>query len=80
MANNIRRIRQPEVDALAAAGAIRSVTVEPAPGEGWAVRIRAGVEDVIVASQDRPVRIWRSLDTLAGWMRARGIGRWEVVL
>lgn len=76
---NIRRIKQPEVDALAAAGAIRHVTVEPAPGEGWAVRLRMGVEDAVVASQDRPVRVWASLDTLARWMEARGIGRWEVV-
>ncbi|WP_067564302.1 hypothetical protein [Halofilum ochraceum] len=76
--DNIDRLQQPQLDALVAAGSIRSVTVERAPGEGWAVRVRYGMREAVMASQHRPVRIWRSLDTIGEWMEKRGIGHWEV--
>lgn len=76
--DNIDRLQQPQLAALVAAGSIRSVTVEPAPDQGWAVRVRYGMREAVMASQHRPVRVWRSLDTLAQWLAARGIGHWEV--
>lgn len=76
--DNIQHLQQPQVDVLASSGSIRSVTVERAPGEGWAVRMRVGMSEAVVASQHRPVRIWRSLDSVGRWMDQRGIARWEV--
>jgi len=78
--NNVDHFQQAQLDALVAAGSIRSVRVERAPGEGWAVRFQYGEEERegVVASQHRPVRVWRSLDTIGEWMQKRGIGHWHV--
>jgi len=74
------RLQQPQVDALVDAGSIRNVTVHPAPGNGWAVRIRYGMREGVVASQHRPVRTWRSLEHVSSWLEQRGIGHFEVTL
>jgi len=76
--DNIKRLQQPQVDALVEAGSVRSATVEPAPGEGWTVRIRYGMTEAVVASQHRQTRIWQTLDGIGNWMRDRGIRHWEV--
>ena len=79
--NGVRRIRQDHVDALVATGGVRAVTIEPAPGEGWAVRLRLGLSgEAVVSSHHRPVRVWRQLNTLVAWLRARGIGVAEIRL
>jgi len=58
---------------LLEAGSVRSVSIEPAPREGWAVVLRVGMNERPIASQRQDVRTWASLDTLIGWLRRLGV-------
>lgn len=62
-----------EARVLLEAGSVRSVSIEPAPGDGWAVVFRIGMQERPIASQRQDVRTWASLDTLIGWMRRMGV-------
>lgn len=66
-------IAEREARALAYAGAIRSVTVEPAPGEGWAVIFRIGMEERPLMSARREVRTWKRVDAVIRWLADIGI-------
>ena len=62
-----------EARTLIEAGAVRSVAIEPAPGSGWAVVLRIGMDERPIASKREDVRTWAKLDTVAGWLRALGV-------
>lgn len=65
------------LDTLITAGAVRGVRVS-AQGQRWTVEIQSGQAGEwlpLVAARGH-VRQWRSLDTVAGWLRSRGIGEW----
>lgn len=68
-----RGVLEPEARMLVEAGAVRSVSIEPAPGDGWAVVLRVGMDERPVASKREDVRTWASLDTLIGWLRRLGV-------
>jgi len=44
----------------------------------WVGDVRRGGSAKLLASKREPVRIWKSLDTLAAWLRDRGVGSFEV--
>lgn len=67
------RLTEREARLLIEAGAVRSVAIEPAPGQGWAVVLRVGMDERPVASDRSDVRTWASLDTLTGWLRRLGV-------
>lgn len=67
------RLTEREARVLIEAGAVRSVAIEPAPGQGWAVVLRVGMDERPVASDRSDVRTWASLDTLTGWLRRLGV-------
>ena len=58
-------------------GAVRAITVV-GQGEGWAVEIEVGTRRRVLRSARDPVRIWKSLDRLAGWLRGMGVAEWSV--
>ncbi|MFW6354565.1 MAG: hypothetical protein ACOC3I_09295 [Verrucomicrobiota bacterium] len=62
-----------EARMLVEAGAVRSVQIEPAPGQGWAVVLRIGMEERPLASKRESVRTWASLDTVAAWLKRLGV-------
>jgi len=68
-----RGVLESEARMLVESGAVRSVSVEPAPGDGWAVVLRVGMDERPVRSKREDVRTWSSLDTLAGWLRRLGV-------
>ncbi len=67
------RLTEREARVLIEAGAVRSVAIEPAPGQGWAVVLRVGMEERPVASDRSDVRTWASLDTLIRWLKKLGV-------
>lgn len=67
------RLTEREARVLIEAGAVRSVAIEPAHGQGWAVVLRVGMDERPVASDRSDVRTWASLDTLTGWLRRLGV-------
>lgn len=68
-----RGIEEREARALGEAGAIRSVSIERAPGDGWAVVLRVGMEERVVKSRREDVRTWATLDAAAKWVGRVGV-------
>ena len=66
-------ISEREFKLLLDAGAVRSVSIEPAPGAGWAVVVRVGMEERPISSVRHDVRTWKKLDTLANWLINAGL-------
>jgi len=66
-------IGEREARALAQAGAIRSVSIEPAPGDGWVVVLRIGMEERPLMSTRKQVRIWKRIDAVVRWLADMGI-------
>lgn len=66
-------IGEREARALAAAGAIRSVSIEPAPGDGWAVVLRIGMEERALSSARKEVRVWKRVDAVIRWLSEIGV-------
>lgn len=64
---------------LVGAGAVRAIQAVR-HGDAWAIVLRIALQDRVVRSQREPVRTWRSLDTLAGWVEQLGATQFEVVL
>ena len=62
---------------LIASGAVRSVAVV-GQGPDWAVQVEVGMRRWALRSAREPVRLWRSLDRLARWLRERGVAEWTV--
>jgi len=62
-----------EREARALAGAIRSVSIEPAPGDGWAVVLRIGMEERALSSARKEVRIWKRVDAVVRWLADIGV-------
>ncbi|MDG4868699.1 hypothetical protein P8631_11875 [Guyparkeria sp. 1SP6A2] len=68
-----RGVLESEARMLVESGAVRSVSIEPAPGDGWAVVLRVGMDERPIRSKREDVRTWASLDTLIGWLRRLGV-------
>ncbi|MFO7582072.1 hypothetical protein [Guyparkeria sp.] len=68
-----RGIEEREARALGEAGSVRSVSIERAPGDGWAVVLRVGMEERVVRSRREDVRTWATLDSAAKWVARIGI-------
>lgn len=63
---------------LIESGAVRAITVV-GQGEGWAVEIEVGTRRRVLRSAREPVRLWKSLDRLARWLREDlGVAEWAV--
>jgi hypothetical protein len=67
--------------ALVHAGAVREVLASREGPEGaYSAAVRVGVRWVPIRAQRAPVRLWRSLDALAGFCDKVGIQRLSVEL
>jgi len=66
-------ISEREFKLLLDAGAVRSASIEPAPGAGWSVVVRVGMEERPVSSVRHDVRTWKKLDTLTRWLQEAGV-------
>ncbi len=66
-----------QLAALTDAGAIQAARAV-ADGRRWRLEVRAGMHWQLVATRRGRVRYWSRLDSLAGYLRRFGIGRWEV--
>jgi hypothetical protein len=68
------------VRSLVEAHALRGATILGRPG-GWAVVVRYGsMERAVAAQRSRQMRLWRNLNTAAGYVRVElGMSRFEVV-
>ena len=68
-----RGVLESEARMLVESGAVRSVSIEPAPGDGWAVVLRVGLDERPVRSKREDVRTWSSVDTLVRWLKRLGV-------
>lgn len=73
-----RRLTAAHARDLIDAGAVRAVSIEPAPGDGWAVVMRVGMEARPIASARQDVRTWRSLDTVSRFLDGLGVAGAEI--
>ena len=59
-------------------GSVRAIAVV-AQGDAWAVQVEVGTRWRVLRSAREPVRLWKSLDRLARWLRGDlGIAEWSV--
>ena len=73
----MQRISEETFRILVHAGSVRKITIQPASWNGkerWAVVIKLGMEEATIRSAREDVRTWASLDSLARWLKAQGVG------
>jgi hypothetical protein len=63
--------------ALVAAGSVRGATVIGQPG-GWAIVLRVGIGERVIAAKRGGVRMFATLDAAQRLLRELGIVRFEV--
>lgn len=73
----IKPIQEQTFVELVQAGAVREIAIV-GHGSRWYLEISTGMETRILGSRREHVRTWASLDRLARWLHARGVGDWKV--
>lgn len=59
-------------------GAVRGIVII-GEGDSWAVEAEIGTQRRVLRSDRSPVRVWKSMDRLARWLREDlGIAEWRV--
>jgi hypothetical protein len=73
----VETVKHAVAKALVAAGSVRGATVIGQPG-GWAIVLRVGIGERVLAAKRGGVRMFATLDAAARLLRELGIVRFEV--